>query len=209
MRKNAARSKHAAGISPRDAIGLLVRGAQGPLEHFLLFEDIRSVDEEDNDGEHGRDHGLSEQVPDVEILHKCIHEAGVQGDADGLHTEIERQLDMQAVAGSVFERPELLQEKTDGECDEERPDGRNEVIDMEDVGENVEHGEIYRERKAPRDAKSDELRVFFHQFAYACHTGKSFILKPAFAKRYSVSVLNVWNEYRMDLGIEMDVCSSL
>src|SRR3990167_9652322 len=179
------------------------------LDHLPLLEDIRSVDEENNDGEHGRDDGLGEQVPDVQILHEYVHEACVQGDAHDLHAEVERELDMQAVARGIFERPEFLQKKTDGERDEERPDGRDEIIDMEDVGKNVEHGEVDRERKAARNAKPDELRVFLYQFAYACHSAKSFTLKPAFAKRYSASVLNVWNEYTMDFGMEMDVCSSL
>src|SRR3989344_7187565 len=201
--------------------GTRQRGFKHVLERATLLEDVPLVYEEDNDRKPERNDRLREEVPDVQVLDEDVHEGGVHADARDLHPDIERQLDVQVLAGAVAERPEFLQSEADGERDEERADRRKKVVDVENVGECVEHGEIHREREAARDTKSDKLRILLrpskkrriaekdHEAFCAFLHEKSAILKPALARRKSASVLNVWSEYRAAFGSDIDVCSSL
>src|SRR3989344_875899 len=73
-----------------------------------FLEDIFFVDKENSGRKRERDDRLRVQVPNVQIFHEYEHEGGVEGDVGELHTEVERQLDMQVVARVVLKSPEFL-----------------------------------------------------------------------------------------------------
>src|SRR3989344_5793190 len=64
-----------------------------------LLENIQLTDKERADRESERDDELRKDVPDVQVFHKRVHEAGIQSEIHDLQGKVERKLNVRIVRG--------------------------------------------------------------------------------------------------------------